>query len=677
MNETEGGHLLVSFSVEDGAIRVRDELEGREMAVRPSASPDLRPALTDMFVFPVDGAVSFRASSLRIDPHAGARLRDEAGDDRGEFAGDPREMPAGTYFFEVTGAVKMYLRVAGASFTAAYPRYETSEEPLHVSFDGEAEVTVGARSVHNRPRATITVPADPGAMMTAVSHLGSSIKEFSPERSWPSIRGHPPAIEVGDELRVPPGIEEPETGITITVPERYDDVYRVAPLAFYFGATVEPGDRAELRLDNGFAEPLRRGSRPLAESVRRLLGRCLLLDSLAREDGYYSHPRYEYEELSPDLPFYPHNVYDASLTDRLMEYLEVPWSIIESYLPQWETAAVLRPTPGDAELLPHLADRLAPIDVAESPDDAAFDPEATRALTLGYAHRDPPSRSTGLAPTAFENALSHTASTTTEATAAFLTGDGDRAARLRDCLSDRGDALAASTTVFEDPDAAALREAFEGDYDVVYCDLAVSSAGHGFDCADGVVGPSDVDVSAPAVVLAGRDRRDAAAALVGGGAVAAAVAPSPPPALVAFAAELLLAGYPIAESVRLAGIDDAGFAGDAGATVARRESGIPPQVAVVDPVSPDEYDLTVRVQPSGRHGLGSVYRSAEEYARNDYWLIGANVPQPFRITASEVATILRDPDFVALLDGERYHGEEGVSAEDVRDVARRGVRTSN
>ena len=667
----------MSFSVEDGTIRVRDELEEREMAVRPSSSPDLRPALTDMFVVPVDGAVSFRASSLRIDPHAGARLRDEAGNDRGEFTGDPREMPAGTYFFEVTGAVKMYLRVAGASFTAAYPRYETSEEPLNVSFDGEAEVTVGARSVHNRPRATVTVPADPGAMMTAVSHLGSSIKEFSPERSWPSLRGHPPAIDVGDELRVPPSIEIPETGITVTVPERYADVYRVAPLAFYLGATVKPGERAELRLDNGYAEPLRPESRSLAESVRRLLGRCLLLDSLVRQDGYYSNPRYEYEALSPDLPFYPHSVYDASLTDQLMEYLEVSWATLEPYLPQWETAAVLRPTPTDAELIPHLADRLAPIDVAESPDDAAFDPGTTRALTLGYAHCDPPPRSTDLALPAFENALSNTASTTTETGAAFLTDDGDRADRLRDCLADRRDGLVAATTVFEDPDAATLREAFDGDYDLVYCDLPAPDAGGGFDCADGVVRSSEITVSAPAVVLAGRDRQNAATALVEGGAVAAAVAASPPSSRVTLAADLLLDGHPVAESVRLAGIEDAGFVGEAAATVARRESGIPPQVAAIAPVTPDEYDLTVRVQLSGRHGLGSVSRLAEDYIRNDYWLIGASVPQPFRITAEEVATILADPDFVALFGGERYHGEDDVSAEDVRNVARRVARTSS
>ena len=677
MNGTEDGDPLVSFSVEDGSLRIRDELEGRELVVRPSETPELSPALTDMFVFPVDAAVSFRTSSLRIGPHAGARLRDEDGNDRGEFTAEPREVPAGTHFLEVSGTVKTYLRIAGASFTVAYPRYEESDEPLNVSFDGEAEVTVGARSVHSRPRTTITVPEDPTAMMTAVSHLGSSIEEFSPERSWPSIRGHPPAIEVGDELRVPSSVREPETGITVAVPERYADVYRVAPLAFYLGATVVPGDRAELRLDNGFAEPLRRESRSLAESVRRVLGRCLLLDSLARGDGYYSHPRYEYEALSPDLPFYPHNVYDASLTDQLMEYLEVPWAALEPHLPQWKTAAVLRPTPGDAELLPYLADRLAPVDVAESPDDAAFAPETTRAVALGYAHRHPPSGSTRITPSAFDNALSHAASTTPDVSAALLTDDGTRAARLRDCVADRGGDLAATTSVIDRPDAAALRDAFEGGHDVVYCDLPAPAAGDGFVCADGVVEPSAVDVAAPAVVLAGRDRGETASALVDGGAVAAAVAESPQASRVVFATELLLGGFPVAESVRLAGVAGARFVGDAATTVARLENGMPPMVADIDPVSPDEYDLTVRVQPSGRHGLGSVSRLAEEYARNDYWLIGASVPQPFRITADEVARVIGDPDFVALFGDETYHGEDDVSAELVRDVARRAVRTTN
>ncbi|NHN46411.1 hypothetical protein G9464_02190 [Halostella sp. JP-L12] len=677
MNEAQDQDPPVSFSVEDGALRARDELEGGEQVLRPSEPPDLRPALTDMFVFPVDRAVSFRTSSLRIGPHAGVRLRDADGNDRGEFTATPREVAAGTHFIEVSGAVKTYVRVADASFTASYPRYEESGEPLNVTFDGEAEVAVGARSVHSSPRSTITVPEDPAAVMTAVSHLGSSIKEFSPERSWPSIRGHPPAIEVSEELRIPSSIERPRTGITITVPECYADVYRVAPLAFYLGATVEAGDRAELRLDNGYAEPLRRESRTLAASVRRILGRCLLLDSLAREGGYYSQPRYEYEELSPDLPFYPHNVYDASLTDQLMEYLEVPWSALEPYLPRWRTAAVLRPTPADAELVPHLVNRLAPIDVAESPGDAPVDADPPRALTRGYAHHDPPAGTTKLIPTAFEHGLSQTTPAASDASAAFLTADRDRAARLRDCAAERGDDLAAATAVIPDPDAAALRDAFGGEYEVVYCDLPAPDDGVGFDCADGVVRPSAIDVSAPAVALAGRDRRDAATALVGGGAVAAAVAPSPTASQAVLAAELLLAGQPIAESVRLAGVKNASFVGDAAAAIARQEGGPPPLVAIVDPVTPDEYDLTVRVQPSERHPLGSVYRLAEEYARNDYGLIGASARQPFRISASEVATILGDPDFVALLDGETYHGEDEVSAEDVRDVARRAVRTSD
>ncbi|MFC7165306.1 hypothetical protein [Halospeciosus flavus] len=313
--------------------------------------------------------------------------------------------------------MKTYVLVPDSAFTGYYRDYDELGTGPSLEFESETRVFLGVRSPHDRPQATITVPDDPSAIATAVSALGSALKEYSCERSWPTLRGHPPAIERGGELHVPDVLEKPDTGVTIALPPTYADVYRVAPLAYYLGADVvtAAGIDPELRLDVGHTEPLRRPGRTLEASVDRLLARCLLLDSLVRIDGYYSFTRYEYDEVAPHLPFYPPELYGESLDAQLMEYLEVPFDVLEPYVPQWPTTAVLRPDPGDVEVVPSLLDPLSRIHVAPADESAGasatgpehdsnldsrlFDPTVT-----AYAGRTPPVGETRLVPAAFENA---------------------------------------------------------------------------------------------------------------------------------------------------------------------------------------------------------------------------------------------------------------------------------
>jgi len=78
-------------------------------------------------------------------------------------------------------------------------------------------------------------------MMEAVSALPSALKTTSPERTWPTLRGHPPLLELGDRLEIPDAIDPPDGEISLTVPREYASVYQAAPLAFFLGATIRPG----------------------------------------------------------------------------------------------------------------------------------------------------------------------------------------------------------------------------------------------------------------------------------------------------------------------------------------------------------------------------------------------------------------------------------------------------
>ncbi|GAA0655948.1 hypothetical protein [Salarchaeum japonicum] len=217
---------LVSFSLdsETEELTVRDDLAGMSATLGVADPGALAPAPPESFVFPVDDAVAFTASELVIPSDVNARLRDTSGDYQGEFSTTPRDLPEGTHYLELGRIVKTYVALPRTSATAGYDAPHADGGSLHVSFPERTRVEVGARARHNRPHATVTVPDDPGALMTAVGALGASVKEWSAERSWPTLRGYPPAIELGDELSIPDGLSRPDTGVTITVPETYADI---------------------------------------------------------------------------------------------------------------------------------------------------------------------------------------------------------------------------------------------------------------------------------------------------------------------------------------------------------------------------------------------------------------------------------------------------------------------
>ncbi|MCU4973371.1 hypothetical protein OB955_11525 [Halobacteria archaeon AArc-m2/3/4] len=392
-----GAHPLISFDVGPETIHVRDELEEQDLQLCATAPDELdpQPALTDLFMFPVDNAITVTVSELHADAYHGTALWNADGEHLGEFTTTPWELPRGTYFVNIQGTVNGYLRIDDATFTGVHRESESGDAPLEFTFDEPTQVSIGARSFHTRPQTTITVPDEPEAMLEALAYLGSSIKEYSCERSWPTLRGHPPAIERGDRLEIPPELSRPETGVTISVPATYADVYRVAPLVFYLGADVEVGDRPELRLENGYVEPLETDARSLEETVDELLETCLLLDSLTRADGYLSGPRYEYDELAPHLPFYPPNLYEESISAQLLEYLEVSPSLLEPYVPRWPMTAVLQPRPEDVELLPALLNVLSKVHVDDGTEETTVPAAPTPSETSVSTAKTGPRTATG------------------------------------------------------------------------------------------------------------------------------------------------------------------------------------------------------------------------------------------------------------------------------------------
>ncbi|WP_144921032.1 hypothetical protein [Halorubrum salsamenti] len=475
----------IGFETDGRTLCIRDALEGEEFPLRFDREPQPQPALPDLFHVPVDRAVSFEAESVSIPAYSSVFLRDADGELVARLD-DSMDFPRGTYFLEINGVTKAFVRIPDVAISATGA---TDLGAVELTFDRSTTVTVGARSLHTRPEATITVPDDPTALAEAVSVLGSSIKEFTPERSWPTLRGYPPRVRVGDELDIPSPLVAPDTGVEVVVRPTYADVYRLSTLAYYLGARVVVGDAPAIRLDTGYVESLPTEGVALEERVEELLRTWFFLDTLARTEGYVKSDRHEYEQVGSELPFYPPNLADSSMSERLMEYLEVDPETVEPYAPEWPTEAVLRPVAEAAELLPHLAHVLAPIRVRGSSDSTADAPVAL-GMSPWLNHEEGNSDADAvptpgdtpvpwgtavLTTDGHENRLERTTTARGEIRVVALCDSAERARRLRYALSDpEVPGGVGEWEVISDPDADTVTAVLsDPGVDVAYCGLPV------------------------------------------------------------------------------------------------------------------------------------------------------------------------------------------------------------
>ena len=347
----------------DDGLRIFDPIETQECRLYAATPVEPVAADAERFGVPIDAAVTIRTEALTLPDVAAVYVRDEEMAVRGEILHDSAQtFGAGAYLVELSLSVKLYLRVCG-------PMTVASGERTTVTFDGEREVVVGVRSYHDRPAATVTTTDDPRDLMRALSTFGSALKTHSPERSYPTLRGHPPLIERGESFERPAGIDDPETGVRLALPADRRYVYSSASLAYYLGATVRPGDRPALSTADGWRHPLDAdgdGPSAVADAMNRALKRAVFLDCCARTEGLYDTDLYERRAVEDRLDLDFAALYDRPLAERLPAYFAAPYEELEELLPTWGLAATVPPDPANAETLPYLADSLTLLEPGEA-----------------------------------------------------------------------------------------------------------------------------------------------------------------------------------------------------------------------------------------------------------------------------------------------------------------------
>jgi len=643
----------VSFRLDDGTLTIRDEAGGSRITFEVAGDTSLTPASDSWFDVPIDGAVGLEATALRSEDVVTGAVRDLDGEYHGAVTTRPFSLAADRTFLDISASLKILVYVERGTVTG-YLEEAGNDDVTGIvfEFDEPTRVVVGARSFHEEPAATMTVPDEPEALMAAASYLGCSIKEWSAERSWPTLRGHPPAIECGDELRIPGQLAKPETGVTVAAPADTAAVLRVTPLAHYLGAEVVPGDRAELRFD-GHAEPLGSGA-DLEASVDRLLVRCTLLDSLVRIGGYYSQPRVEYDELAPELPFYPPELYDEPLPQQLREYLEVPFETLEPLAPYWSATGTLRPTTADAPAVPYLLDSLARVHVTR--DGQPREPSPTASLDspirLSTASSVPPGvaslTAAGRRRTAeWERAPGAAASVLFVGGESSATGRFERLDWDRFAIGDGTPSAAHRPSVTR----SELRTIFGSDRLFVHYGDRVTP--EGFVCSDGVLGFDELPDGDVGALSFQWDRAEltpltpvfdaATVACLTERQLSTDVA-------VQFGTALVL-GYSVARGAQLVGFSEgARFLGDASRSLAVRPDGQPPSVFTAEAVD-GGYRVTGRLPVPPDEAIGQVITFFPRECSDAFQLANTTIEFPDPVSADRLAELAENGGIIRSVDG--------------------------
>jgi hypothetical protein len=634
----------VSFSLSAGELTVRDEAGGGAVVMDVDDDATLTPATDAWFDVPVDDAVSVETESVEVRQATSTEFRGDDGEYYGSVADDDFTLAGGTYV-DISAALKLLLYVEEGPMDGSLVGKSHNPESLRLVFDVPTRVVVGARSRHESPIETITTGEKPEDLMTAASYLGSSIKEWSAERSWPTLRGHPPAIEVGEELRVPDDLSIPETDVSVAVPRDTADVLRVTPLAHYFGAEVVPGDRAEIRLGNQYVEPLGSGAE-LEQSVEKLLAHALVLDSLVRIGGYYSMRRYEYDELAPELPFYPPELYDEPIHRQLMEYLEVPYETVLPYAPDWLAVGNLRPEAVDAEAVPYLLNGLYPVHV--SADGLADDSSPAGPVQI-TTNRTVPRGLAVLSDAARRRSRDHVRQPAGEASLVFVGHPSPSPAQFEAVDWERFELEGTPTvSVRQSVTREELRSLLAQSHAYVHFGHRVSETG--FVCSDGILPFDDLPNGGVGAIsfewpwpstgpLDGIPDVASVACLLEG--------PLDSATAEQFAVSLAISRS-VEQSAVSAGIDRVRYLGNPTLPVTRRPTGHSPLVAHVTKEGPGEYEVSVHLKTDTHDIPGGVAKS--RFAGPDSPLQLAGTIQEFdeSVSAATLSEILHSDTVLRL-----------------------------
>ena len=345
---------ILSFDSTCEGVTVIDHIENRKCEICTSGHTSIQDAPTHGFTFPVDKATSINTSEILVKHNNSVYIWNHNNIVIEEISqGGTQSLPYGEYTIEIPFPIKLYISIDSKIEIKSTP------ENVRIRFDDSTKVLIGARSHHEKPSGTIKITEDTSDLMKAISYLGSGLKTTTCERSYPTLRGHPPTFNLSEDFMIPSVLEKPETGITIEVPENYREIFVIMPLAYYFGANVVPGETPLIKSSEGLVHDLGGTPREFEDEVERVLKQCFFLDCITRTEGYYQVKLHEREEIEPELELDFSDLYNQPISEQIRSYLSVPYDIISEHIPMWKNIAHVDIDPDNIEILPYLINDLS------------------------------------------------------------------------------------------------------------------------------------------------------------------------------------------------------------------------------------------------------------------------------------------------------------------------------
>ncbi|PSP71865.1 hypothetical protein BRC86_14130 [Halobacteriales archaeon QS_3_64_16] len=693
---------MISFEPAEEGLEVVDAVERHRYGLETGRRPTLEAANSEVFRAPIEDTVRFRSESVSLPTVAAIYARDEAGTVVAEaehFVEE--ELSQGVYTLEICAPIKLYLRVESEV------RINADARRTHIEFGEETEVTIGARSYHERPAATVTTTAEPRDLMAAISTFGSALKTTSPERSYPTLRGHPPTVELGETLQVPPELDVPDTGVRIELPPEPGPIFVAAPLAYYLGARLVPGEDAQIVANGGFEHALE-SARGFEVEVERALKQVFFLDCVTRTEGIYPVELAERREAESRIELDFAALYDRPLAERLETYLRVPFTAIEDLLPEWKLTTHIDPVAESVETLPFLVDDLAVVrtpaasaEKGSAAQMAAFE-EFVRGEVAANAETFTRSRSVATQPS---ESNSYVQPEKTESLEQAWVGDGTPLGASKATAQAYRNRLDREPTegpieiavVCNDPEMDEER----ADVDRVYGsrselpfevsmhhDLTTGELeailtsgtdflhyiGHieagGFECADGTLDASELEsVGVGAFFLNGCASYEQGIALVERGAIGGVVTLTDVINTGAIRigramGRLLNSGFPLGVALELAREESVVgsqylVVGDTGLAVAQARNGFP-NLCKVEQVG-KTFRLEFETYPTSQKGLGSMI--VPHIEGNETYSLLAGEPQAFELSVNELDQFLALEDAPVKV-GEKLRWPDQIDAAD-------------
>lgn len=676
------------------------------------------PELSDTgpFLFPIDAAVTVTTDAITLPTVVPVCIRDDEGTllvEAEHFAQET--LPQGIYELDLSAPVQLYLRVES-------PVTVTSDvTQTRISFDTETDVLVGARSRHEHPAATVTTTDDPVDMMAAVSTFGSALKTTSPERSFPMFRGHPPSIERGDELSIPPSMTPPDTSLRLEAPPEYRSVYVAAPLVYYLGAELCPGETPRMVGDTGFEYTLDAACGFECE-VERVLKQVFFLDCVTRTEGIYPVELHERQAVESQLDLDFATLYALPLAERIEAYLSIPFITVEEHLPEWKLTTHIEPIPSSVEMLPFVTKDLAVIrtprseevsakqaavvdeqsrmvdnflrnDGADfvrgtaagnSSDATCVQPETTdsleqiwigagtrqganKAMIEAYQNRLNRVPTNGdIDITVVYNDISHPDNDA--ATSNSEKAMGEERAVVDDVYGSRAQ-LPFDVTVHENPTVDELRAVLSSPTDFLHYIGHVDE--QGFECVDGKFDTGTLETAGADVFLLNacqsyqQGMHLVKAGSIGGIVTLSDVVNSGAIRIGRALARLLNGGFPLRAALEIASDESLSgvkytVVGDGGVAIAQAEGGTPNLCEIT--ATAESYRLEYKTYPTAQLGMGSMRIPYVE--NNEEFFLNSGSLKAFEMSKKELHRFLELENVPVRVDGELYWSRH-ITADDI------------